>query len=164
MQLTINGFDLGLEISTVIVSNNSEIKYDWLLTFSFRLQFSSSSFSVSFRLRAFLISPDSSVVAFKLLIINPHIFGPLSAERKDQTLIYVKGHVPKLNLAIVQVFKLTQPLCGYMKVTLPLCRYIQTNLALLESKQHCLPTCRRYTTDENTENYITEPRLVYIKF
>ena len=34
----------------------------------------------------------------------------------DQTLINVKGHVLKLNLAIVQVIKLTQPLCGYIKV------------------------------------------------
>ena len=34
----------------------------------------------------------------------------------DQTFIYVKGHVPILDLAIVQVFQLTQPLCGYIKV------------------------------------------------
>ena len=33
----------------------------------------------------------------------------------DQTSICVKGHAPKLNLVIVQVFKLTQPLCGYIK-------------------------------------------------
>ena len=60
----------------------------------------------------------------------------------DQTLIYVKGHVPKLNLAIVQVYS----------------KYP----ALLESKQHCLPTCRRYITDENTDNYTTETRLAMI--
>ena len=36
----------------------------------------------------------------------------------EQTSICVKGHAPKLNLAIVQVFKLTQPLCGYIKFNL----------------------------------------------
>ena len=42
---------------------------------------------------------------------------------------------------------------------------VYTNPALLESKQNCLPTCRIYITDENTDNYIytTETRPVYAK-
>ena len=58
----------------------------------------------------------------------------------DQTLACVKGHVSKLNLAIVQVFKLTQPLCGYYQtIYKPWCcagNNILTSPASLESKQH----------------------------
>ena len=48
----------------------------------------------------------------------------------DQTFIHVKGHVPILNLAIVQVFKLTHPLCGYIK---------KLNLAIVQVYSNKLP-------------------------
>ena len=43
-----------------------------------------------------------------------------------------------------------------IKVTLPLCKYIETSPRCW-NQNNCLPTCRIYIIDKNTDNYTTEP-------